>query len=381
MTPKIENFLRRKRPETPCLIVDLDVVANNYHRLRTALPSAEIYYAVKANPASPIVATLVKLGSSFDTASLAEIDRCLQAGADPAKLAYGSTCKKVSDIKAAYERGVRLYALDSQAELDKLAEHAPGSKVFCRILLKNEGALWPLGEKFGCSVDYAIEIMTNAKKQGLVPHGISFHVGSQQVDLQQWDIAIGQAAMIFTALRDRGIELSMLNLGGGMPTRYRDEVPDEAKVADAIMTAMKTHFGNRMPAMMVEPGRFIVANAGLLRTEVVLVTTKRPDDEVRWVYLDAGRFGGLAETEGEMIQYKLKTELQKGPKGKPPVGPVIIAGPTCDGVDVMYKKSNYKLPLALACGDKIDFLSAGAYTASYASIGFNGFAPLKEHYI
>ncbi|MCD6075384.1 MAG: ornithine decarboxylase [Rhodospirillales bacterium] len=376
MTPKIEDFLRRTRPETPCLVVDLDVVAENYRRLRAALPQAEIYYAVKANPASPVIATLSNLGSKFDVASLSEIDRCLAAGADPQHLAYGSTAKKRSEIATAYARGVRMFALDSASELEKIAEAAPGSKVFCRILVENKGALWPLGEKFGCAVEFAVDLMVAAKRKGLVPYGISFHVGSQQIDLTQWDIAIGQAALVFTALREKGIELSALNLGGGLPTRYRDDVPDEAAVAAAIMAAVAKHFGNRAPTMMLEPGRFVVANAGLVRSEVILVTTKRPDDETRWVYLDVGRFGGLAETEGEMIQYELRTKYKN-----PETGPVIVAGPTCDGVDILYRKSGYRLPMDLACGDYVDVLSAGAYTASYASIGFNGFPPLKEYYL
>lgn len=376
MTPKIEDFLRRQRPETPCLVVDLDLVAQNYEKLRAALPLAEIYYAVKANPAAPVIATLAKLGSKFDVASLSEIDRCLAAGADPKHLAYGSTAKKRTEIATAYERGVRIFAFDSAPELDKIAAAAPGAKVFCRILVENKGALWPLGEKFGCAIEFAIELMVAAKQKGLVPHGISFHVGSQQIDLAQWDIAIGQAALVFTALREKGIELAMLNLGGGLPIRYREDVPDEATVAGAIMAAMTRHFGNRMPTMIIEPGRFIVANAGLLRSEVILVASKRPGDETRWVYLDVGRFGGLAETEGEMIQYELRTQYKDGD-----TGPVIIAGPTCDGVDILYKKSGYRLPMALTGGDHVDVMSAGAYTASYASIGFNGFPPLKEYYL
>lgn len=376
MTPKIEAFLQGTRPETPCLIVDLDVVSANYRRLRTALPLAEIYYAVKANPATPVIATLAKLGSKFDVASLNEIDRCLAAGADPKHLSYGATAKKPTEIATAYARGVRIFAFDSAPELDKIAIGAPGSKVFCRILVENKGALWPLGEKFGCAIEFAIDLMAQAKTRGLIPYGISFHVGSQQVDLGQWDIAIGQAAMVFTALHDKGIELSMLNLGGGLPTRYREDVPDETAVAGAIMAAMAKHFGDRMPAMIIEPGRFIVADAGLLRSEVILVATKRPGDATRWVYLDVGRFGGLAETEGEMIQYELRTPYKDGD-----AGPVIIAGPTCDSVDILYKKSGYRLPMALMAGDYVDVMSAGAYTASYASIGFNGFLPLKEYYL
>jgi ornithine decarboxylase len=168
----------------------------------------------------------------------------------------------------------------------------------------------------------------------------------------------------------------MLNLGGGFPVRYRDTVPEIGVFARAIMRAMTEHFGNDLPEIVIEPGRAVVADAGVVSSEVVLVSRKTRDDPVRWVYLDIGRFGGLAETEGEAIKYGITT-----PHDDAPSGPVTIAGPTCDGVDILYERSNYRLPLPLACGDRVELHATGAYVATYASQRFNGFAPLAEHYI
>jgi ornithine decarboxylase len=168
----------------------------------------------------------------------------------------------------------------------------------------------------------------------------------------------------------------MVNLGGGYPVRYRDEIPGIDRFADAIMRAMTAHFGNDLPEILVEPGRFLVGDAGVVSTEVVLVCHKAKDDPVRWVYLDIGRFGGLAETEGESIKYHFQTPHDDGE-----TGPVAIAGPTCDGADILYERSNYRLPLALRSGEQVQIASAGAYVTTYASQRFNGFAPLAEHYI
>jgi|TARA_B100000315_G_scaffold246069_1_gene272933 ornithine decarboxylase len=234
MTPKIEEFLVRHRPETPCLLFDLDILTGNYNRLRAALPSAEIYYAVKANPSAPVLQTLADLGSKFDAASLAEIDRCLSVGADPADIAFGNTIKKQNDIAAAYGLGVRAFTFDSAQELEKLSIAAPGAKVVARLFVDNDGARWPLGAKFGCSAEAACDLLIAAASMGLQPHGIAFHVGSQQTDLARWDIAIGQAAMIFTELRMRGIELVLLNIGGGIPVPYGQDEPDEADVTHSI---------------------------------------------------------------------------------------------------------------------------------------------------
>lgn len=376
MNDKIRRYLNQVQPDTPCLVLDLDVVADRYRRLKEALPLAQIYYAVKANPAPQILHLLKGLGSAFDAASIYEIEMCLSEGIPPRNISFGSTIKKQRDIATAFEKGVRLFAFDSEAELDKLADAAPGSRVFCRIFMDGAGAEWPLSRKFGCELELAADLMVKARGKGLDPYGVSFHVGSQQTDPGQWDVAIAKTAMLFTDLSKAGIEVKMVNLGGGFPARYRNDVPELNAYGEAIMASMARHFGNNLPAMIVEPGRGMVGDAGVIQAEVVLISHKGKDDPVRWVYLDVGKFGGLPETMDEAIKYRITT-----PHDGKAAGPVVLAGPTCDEVDVLYENARYELPLDLAIGDKIQVEAAGAYTTTYASVGFNGFPPLKEHYI
>jgi ornithine decarboxylase len=376
MTPKIARFLAEQQPATPCLVFDVDRVEQNFAALRRALPLAQIYYAVKANPAQPILQRLTRLGSRFDAASFEEIRACLDAGASAAAISYGNTIKKTSAIADAFAAGVRMFAFDCAEELDKLARFAPGSRVYCRLLVENAGADWPLSRKFGTTIGQAHALMLRAGELGLDPYGLSFHVGSQQTSTASYEAAIGRVAMLFTDLREAGVNVRMVNLGGGFPARYRDPVPGIDTFAQAIMQAMTAHFGNDLPEMVIEPGRFVVADAGLVSAEVVLVSRRDPSDPLRWVYLDIGRFGGLAETEGEAIRYQIATPHDGGA-----TGPVAIAGPSCDGVDILYERANYRLPMALACGDRVQLLSTGAYVTSYASQGFNGFPPPAEHYL
>jgi ornithine decarboxylase len=376
MTPRVARFLREHQPATPCLVLDVDRVEENFLALRAALPQARIYYAVKANPAAPVLERLVGLGSCFDAASAEEIDACFAAGAVPAAISFGNTIKKASAIRRAHAAGVTLYAFDSAEELEKLARHAPGSRVYCRIAVDNAGADWPLSRKFGTTVEHARDLMLRAGDLGLDPYGLSFHVGSQQTQTDSYEAAIGRVAMLFTDLRAAGVNLRMVNLGGGFPVSYAEAVPGIDAFGNAITRAMAEHFGNDWPETILEPGRFVVGDAGAVAAEVVLVSRRGANEPVRWVYLDIGRFGGLAETEGEAIRYRILTPHDGGP-----TGPVAIAGPTCDGADVMYQRSNYRLPLALTSGDRVTLLATGAYVTTYASQRFNGFAPLAEHYI
>lgn len=377
MTEKIDRFLAAERPDTPCLVVDLDVVADNYRALKDAMPLAEIYYAVKANPAPEVIRTLDGLGSRFDSASIYEVEDCLGLGVAADRLSFGSTIKKEADIARAHERGVSMFAFDSEPELQKIARAAPGSAVFCRIFTSGEGADWPLSRKFGCEIDMARDLLVDAERLGLDAAGVSFHVGSQQTDPEQWDVAVGETAMLFSDLNAAGVELRMINLGGGFPARYRRDIPSVEAYADAIMRAMTRHFGNHLPEMVLEPGRGIVGDAGIIQSEVVLISQKGYGDaRRRWIYLDIGKFGGLPETIGEAIVYRMRT-----PHDGKPTGPVTLSGPTCDEVDVLYEETDFELPLALAVGDKVEILAAGAYTATYSSVGFNGFPPLKQYFV
>jgi ornithine decarboxylase len=376
MTDRIARFLDERRPATPCLIIDLDHIERNYSELRRLLPLARIFYAVKANPAPEVIERLAALSSSFDAASGPEIRLCLEHGAPPERISFGNTIKKARDIAEAHEAGVRLFAFDSIEELEKIAAHAPGAQVFCRILLDCAGAEWPLSRKFGCSPAMAERLMARAAELGLEAQGLSFHVGSQQTDLGQWDRAVAEVGRLFRVLAERGVALKLVNLGGGFPARYRSAAPGIEAYAAAVMEAMTRHFGNDLPEMVIEPGRSLVGDAGVIESEVVLVSRKDEGEERRWVYLDIGKFGGLAETMDEAIKYRLSSSKDGGE-----TGPVILAGPTCDSVDILYERTEYRLPLDLKSGDLVRFHSAGAYTSSYASVGFNGFPPLSVHCI
>ena len=376
MTARIREFLRKRNEDGPCLVVDLDVVRDNYTAFAKALPDTRVFYAVKANPAPEVLSLLAGLGSCFDTASIKEIEMVLAAGATPDRVSYGNTIKKESEIATAFKLGVTLFAVDCEAEVEKVARAAPGSRVICRIHCDGSGAEWPLSRKFGCEPDYAADILELAHKRGLVPHGVSFHVGSQQHNVEAWDRALASTAAIFRGCAERGISLSVVNLGGGFPAKYVRKTPKLESYGKAIFKSLRKHFGNNLPNTIVEPGRGLVGNAGIIEAEVVLIAKRSPEDEVRWVYLDIGKFHGLAETIGESIRYPIRTT-----KDRDETAPCIIAGPTCDSVDVLYEKTPYPLPVSLAIGDKVLIEAAGAYTTTYSSVGFNGYPPLRQYVI
>jgi ornithine decarboxylase len=373
---RIRDFLAANRPDEPLLVVDSHVVRENYLKFARALPDTRVFYAVKANPAPEILALLAELGSCFDCASVVEIDMALATGVGPERISYGNTIKKERDVAAAYARGVRLFAVDCVAEVEKIARAAPGSRVFCRILSECVGAEWPLSRKFGCAPEMAASVLEHAHRNGLEAYGVSFHVGSQQRDTGAWDVALASAASVFRDCAERGIALSMVNLGGGFPTRYLKDIPAVEAYGESIFGALRAHFGNRIPETIIEPGRGMVGNAGVIEAEVVLISTKAEDDDVRWVYLDIGKFGGLAETMDEAIRYPVRTAHDGDA-----MSPCVLAGPTCDSADVMYEKDPYLLPVSLAIGDKVLIEAAGAYTTTYAAVAFNGFAPLASRVI
>ena len=376
MTARIREFLRNRREDGPCVVVDLEVVRDNYRRFSRALPDTRVFYAVKANPAPEILRLLTLMGSCFDAASVQEMEMVLAAGATADRISYGNTIKKERDVARAFELGVRLFAVDCVAEVEKIARVAPGSKVFCRILCDGAGAEWPLSRKFGCVPEMAPDVLEHAHRLGREAYGVSFHVGSQQADVMAWDQALGSAANIFRQCAERGINLSMVNLGGGFPTRYLKDIPEVGIYGDAIFRSLSRHFGNRMPETIIEPGRGMVGNAGVIETEVVLVSKKAENDDVRWVYLDIGKFNGLAETMDEAIRYPIRSDRDHDEKV-----PCVLAGPTCDSVDVLYEKEPYLLPFSIEIGDKLLIEGTGAYTTTYSAVAFNGFPPLRSYVI
>jgi ornithine decarboxylase len=364
--------------ETPCIVFNLQTVKMNYQRLKGLFPYSQIYYAVKANPEREIVSLLAELGSNFDIASRYELEMVLSLGVSPDRISFGNTIKKARDVAYFYERGVRLYATDSKEDLKSIAQKAPGSKIYVRILIEaSSTADWPLSRKFGCHPDMAYDLLIMARDLGLTPSGISFHVGSQQRDIGQWDDAIAKTKYLFTSLEeDEDIRLSMINMGGGFPATYTQPINDLSEYATEIQRYLVDDFGEDLPKIILEPGRSLVGNGGILVSEVVLISRKNNTALNRWVYLDSGKFNGLIETLEESIKYPIVTSKdQAGGKETE----VILAGPTCDSMDILYEDYKYRLPVELKTGDRLYFLSAGAYTASYASVGFNGFPPIKTY--
>jgi ornithine decarboxylase len=372
---RIKAFADTK--ETPFLVVDTKIIDRAYDELLSAFPIAKVYYAVKANPAPEVIQLLKDKGSNFDIASIYELDRVLGLGVSPDRISYGNTIKKAKDIRYFYDKGVRLFATDSEADLRNIAKAAPGSKVYARVLTEGtHTADWPLSRKFGCQNDMAMDLMVMARDLGLEPYGISFHVGSQQRDIGAWDAAIAKVTNIFERLRDEdGITLKMVNMGGGFPGNYVTRAHDLQTYADEITRFLKEDFGDNMPEIILEPGRSLVANAGILVSEVVLISRKARISLHRWLFTDVGKFSGLIETMDEAIKYPIYTEKHGEMED------TIIAGPTCDSADIMYEDTKVPLPLNLAIGDRLYWFSTGAYTTSYSAIEFNGFPPLKAYYL
>ena len=361
--------------ETPFLVVLLDMVQQKFEEFRASFPYAKIYYAVKANPGKDLLTMLRDLGACFDIASIYELNRVLDLGVSPDRVSFGNTIKKAKHIREAYEKGVRLFVTDSEADVRNLAKEAPGARVFFRVLMEALTADWPLSRKFGCQPRMVTELVSLAADLGLEPHGISFHVGSQQREISAWDAAIAKANYLFEWMEEEHIHLKAMNMGGGFPADYLSKTNPLSVYAEEINRYMNLHFGDDVPEIYLEPGRGLVGEAGILVSEVVLISKKSKTDLKRWVYTDVGKFNGLIETMEESIKYPVYTEKN----GE--TGDVILAGPTCDSQDIMYEDFKYQLPLSLDIGDRLYWLSTGAYTASYSSVEFNGFPPLKTYYL
>lgn len=367
---RLEAFLQTTRFERPTLVLDAEAVTRHYAALAQGLGRARIHYAVKANPAPEIIEALVRAGSGFDAASRAEIELCLAQGAAPGRISFGNTVKRPSDIAFAHDAGIRLYAADAEEEIAKIAEHAPGAEVYIRLLVDASPADWPLSRKFGCSHEQAIGLLAQAAELGLKPVGLSFHVGSQTRRAEMWAPVLDRIAETWHAAIDAGFALDLLNIGGGFPAFYGEEIDAPELYAGRVMELIAERFG-QVPRIMAEPGRGLVAEAGMIAAEVLLVSRKSSDDLHRWVYLDIGKFSGLAETMDEAIRYQFVTD-----RDHERTGPCILAGPSCDSADVLYERRMVDLPLGLRAGDRVAIRACGAYTSSYASVGFNGFPPL-----
>ncbi|GHF56684.1 lysine/ornithine decarboxylase [Kitasatospora xanthocidica] len=363
------------------IVYDLDGIGRQYTDLVHELPGVAVRFAMKACPVDEVLDHLAALGAGFDAASPQEIAQALRTGVAPELIHYGNTVKSDRNIAEAYRLGVRDFATDSLEDVAAIAEHAPGSRVFCRIATTGEGALWGLSHKFGCSPEDALRVLGEARTAGLVPSGLSVHVGSQQMTAEAWGAAVDSLAAVLEALNWRGITPERINLGGGLPAlgvldrRGRPLDPPLDKMFAVIREGMdRLREVNAGPLeFLVEPGRHLVADHGAIRAHVARLTSRRrldgtPED---WLYLSCGKFNGLYEMD--QLQYRL--EFPTHPGGQ--FVNAVVAGPTCDSDDAYAQEGGLvRVPLAVGSGDPVWVHSCGAYAAAYATRGFNGFEPL-----
>src|SRR6056297_188723 len=246
-----DAFALSREFDRPTLVLDTEIVAENYRALKAGLGEADIHYAVKANPAREIVSRLIGLGSHFDAASRGEIELCLSLGARPETISFGNTVKRASDIAFAHAAGVTLFAADAEEELDKIAGHAPGAEVYIRLIVEASGADWPLTRKFGCAPDHAVALMDYAAALGLRPVGVSFHVGSQTRQTAMWAPVLDRIADVWRAAQDAGHALDLLNIGGGFPAFYGEEIAAPAIYAAQVREIVAERFGD-VPRVMAE---------------------------------------------------------------------------------------------------------------------------------
>jgi ornithine decarboxylase len=355
--PKVAKVLGEV--DTPTLVMDLEGIKARYIQIRYHLPEVNVYYAVKANDHPEVLRTLADLGSGFEVASVGELEKVLSLGVPPERIISSNPVKPEEFIDFAFRSGVNRFAVDSFAEVEKIARVAPRSRVYVRITVPNEGSDWPLSRKFGTDPDTALEILELAKDKGLVPVGITFHVGSQCNNLRNWFIAIRDASYLWERAREKGIRLMVLNMGGGIPVRYMYEALRIEDIAYYVRGLIRKYFPSQPYELQIEPGRGIVGDQGVL---VCRVIGKARRGEENWMYLDTGVFNGLAEALGG-IRYPIYLEREGELKEW------VVGGVSCDSMDVIARRVYLPEP---EVGDRVYILSAGAYTTVYAS-QFNGF--------
>ncbi len=345
--------------KTPSLLMDIEGVKAKYIQLKYHMPEVNVYYAVKANDHPEVLKALASVGSGFEVASSKELERVLSIGVSPERIISSNPVKPVDFIDFAYRSGVNRFAVDSFVEVDKIARVAPRARVYVRLVVPNEGSDWPLSKKFGVDEDTALSILEHAKDKGLVPLGVTFHVGSQCNNLRNWFIAIRNTSRLWEKARSKGMRLLVLNMGGGIPVKYMQESLKIEDVAYYVKGLLRKYFPTPPYELQIEPGRGIVGDQGLM---VVSVIGKARRGEENWLYIDAGVFNGLAEALGG-IRYPVYLERDGGLKRW------VIGGVSCDSMDVVAREVYLPEP---EVGDRMFLLSAGAYTTVYAS-EFNGF--------
>jgi ornithine decarboxylase len=353
---------------TPFLMVDIEKVIDAYSSLEAALPNFRIHYALKANPQPEILDALVQQGSGFEVASAAELQNLLDRDIRTDNVLFSNAVKVPLDIRRGYDCGVSAFALDSDAEIVKLALEAPGSAVYVRLATTGSASRFPLSRRFGVGPREAVELLKLARNFGLVPYGCTFHVGSQNTDPRSWDKPIEDCAHVMREFeRLHGSRLQMLDIGGGFPAQYAEKlVPSLEEFGSYIARALTC-----LPypvELVTEPGRVLVANAGVVATTVI---GRRKRGPMTWVHLDVGPYNGLMEANSFLGGERNPISWSPTPNGGR-TSPCTLTGPTCDDGDVL--QEDVELPSDLGLGDRVYIGTAGAYSSSLA-VNFNGFPP------
>ncbi|MBX7467534.1 GNAT family N-acetyltransferase [Streptomyces sp. MAG02] len=363
------------------IFFDLSGIEAQYAALLRQLPGIAVRFAMKACPVDEVLGALARQGAGFDAASPREIEQALATGVPAERIHYGNTIKSDENIADAYRLGIRDFATDSIEDVTAIAQHAPGSRVFCRLATSGEGALWGLSQKFGCSADDAVRVLEAARDAGLTPAGLSVHVGSQQMTSEAWRGALDDLVDLVAVLGGRGILLDHINLGGGLPAlgcldkRGRPLEPPLDKMFAVLREGMqRLREESASPlAFLMEPGRHLVADHGAIRARVSRLSTRRQRDGERqnWLYLSCGKFNGLYEMDE--LQYRLEFPGHAEDRQVP----AVVAGPTCDSDDAYdHESGRVQVPAGAASGDPVWIHSCGAYAVGYTTQGFNGFDPL-----
>ena len=360
--------LGQVRLDTPFLACDTSVLAAQYRQLSRSLPGVEIHYAVKCNPAPEVLAALAAQGCSFEVASIRELAMVEATGTSPADVLFSNPVKPPAAVAEAHARGLHRFAFDSESEVRKIAHHAPGASVYVRLSVDDSNSLFPLSRKFGASLDEAHRLLLLARTLGLVPYGVTFHVGSQCTDPGAWPRALRRCGALMAALARDGITLDMVDLGGGFPVRYTDATPTIGVIASGIRTAL-AQLPTRPSLVVAEPGRFLTAACGTMVATVIGIADRV---DGRWAYLDVGGYNGLMEAVQTGGRWRLPLDTSRPCTDDALRVPFTVTGPTCDASDTMFYGA--LLPADLEVGDRLYIGMAGAYSVSYAS-SFNGFPP------
>jgi len=359
LTEQEMNDLADKYP-TPFLVASLDKIEENYDFLQRNLPRVHVFYAMKSNPAEPVVQKMASLGACFDVASAGEMECLHKMGIDGSRMIYANPVKTQQGLQLAARYGVNRFTFDDVSEIDKMAAAVPGADVLVRIRVVNEKALVNLNAKFGVDPSEALSLLQQAEKAGLHAKGICFHVGSQSLAAEAYEEALLVCRRLFDEAEALGMPLTMLDIGGGFPIPSADGLPvDVAGMMQAIGRQLDRLFPET--EIWAEPGRFMCGTAVNLVTSVI--GTKHRAGQT-WYVLDEGLYGTFSGVIFDHWTFELES-FKHGKKRS-----ATFVGPSCDSID--FVRRDVMMP-ELQLGDRLLVPNCGAYTSASATT-FNGFA-------